>query len=145
MKAMENWQPDDLPRLLLRKWGKEEWFGNLLLNPLMRTPVIEKSDILVDHPSGMTLTEDQDMVQAFAANCTEETLTQCIGFRGLERGVQQFGVNTGDGAFKQHAVLMVIVANQITRPDPEARCLSDLLSDPSISWSTCDGEVNHAA
>ena len=75
MKAMENWQPDDLPRRLVRKRGKEEWFGNLLANPLMRTTVIEKGDILVDHPSGMTLTEDQEMVQAFAPNCTEETLT----------------------------------------------------------------------
>jgi hypothetical protein len=93
----------------------------------------------------MTLTEDQDMVQAFAPNCTEETLTQRIGFRGLERCMQQFGVNAGDGAFKQNPVLIVIVANQKTGPDPEARCLPDLLSDPSITRSTRDGEVNHSS
>ena len=75
MKTMENWQPDDLPRRLLRKWRKEERFGNLLVSPLMRTTVIEKGHILVDHPSGMPLTEDQAMVQASAPNCTEETLT----------------------------------------------------------------------
>jgi hypothetical protein len=75
MKSMENGQRDDLPGLLLRKLRKEKWFGNLLVNPLMRTTMIEKGDILADHPSGMTLTEDQEMVQAFAPNTTEETLT----------------------------------------------------------------------
>ncbi len=105
MKAIENGQPDDLPRLLLQRWGKRDGFGNLLVNPLMRTTVIEKGDILADHPSGMSFTEDQHMVQAFAPNTTEETLTQRIGFRGLERCVQQFDVNTSDSAFKQHSVL----------------------------------------
>ena len=58
MKAMENRQPDDVPRLLSRKWGQGYGFGNLLVNPLMRTTVIEKGDILMDHPSSMYLTED---------------------------------------------------------------------------------------
>jgi hypothetical protein len=78
MKAMENGQPDDLLRRPLRKRRDQQWFGNLLVNPLMRTTVIEKGDILADHPSGMNSTEDQEMVQAFAPHCTEETLTQRI-------------------------------------------------------------------
>jgi hypothetical protein len=72
MKAMENRQPDDLPRLLLETLRKEKWFGNLLVNPLMRTAMIEKGYILAYYSSGMTLTEDQDMVQAFAPNTTGE-------------------------------------------------------------------------
>jgi hypothetical protein len=31
-----------------------------------------------------------------------------------------------------------------TGSDPVARCLTNLLSEPTISWSTCDGEMNHA-
>ncbi len=67
----------------------------------MRPTVIEEGDIFVDHSSGMTLAEDQNMVQAFAANRTEAALTQRIGFRGLERRVQQFGMSASNGAFKQ--------------------------------------------
>ncbi len=85
------------------------------------------------------------MVQALAPHGAEETFTQRISFWGLERGVQQFGVNAGNGAFTQHPVLIVIVANQKTGPDPEARCLTDLLSHSSITRRTRDGEVNHAS
>lgn len=42
MEAMENRQPDDLVRLPLRKWWQGEGFGNLPVDPLMRTTVIEK-------------------------------------------------------------------------------------------------------
>jgi hypothetical protein len=73
---------------------------------------LEKTDILANHPSGMTHTEDEDMVQAFAPNTAEEPLTQRMGFRSLERGVQKFTMNTSDGAFKQQPVLIVIVAKQ---------------------------------
>src|SRR5262245_29192868 len=93
----------------------------------------------------MTLTEDQDMVQAFAPHGTEEALTQRIGFRGLEGCVQQFGVNTSDGAFKQNPILIVIVANQKTGRDPEARCFPDLLRNPSITRRTRNSEMNHAS
>ncbi len=52
----------------------------------MRTTVIEKGDILADHPSGMTLTEDQEMVQVFAANRADETLNTALAF-GAWKGV----------------------------------------------------------
>ncbi len=54
-------------------------------------------------------------------------------------------MNAGNGAFKQHPVLIIIVADQKTGPDPEARYLADLLSDPSITRRTGDGEMDHAS
>ncbi len=143
MKAMENGQPDDLPQLLLRKRGKDEWFRSPLINPLMRTTVIEKGDIFPDDAPSMPFAENQDVVQAFTANRAEETLTQRIGFRGLERRMQQFRVNAGDGAFKQHPVLVIVIANQETGTGAEGRRLADLLSYPSITGCACDGEVHH--
>lgn len=95
MKAMENWQPDRLPTLL--NWRKGQWFGNLLVNSLMRPAVIVEGDISPDDEPSMPFAEDQDVVQAFAANRAEETLTQRICFWGLERCVQQFRMNAGDG------------------------------------------------
>ena len=38
--------------------------------------MIEKGDVLADYPSGMAPIEDQDMVQAFAPNTAQKTLTQ---------------------------------------------------------------------
>ncbi len=107
--------------------------------------MIEEGDIFPDDVLSMPFAEDQDMVQAFAPDRTEEPLTQRIGFRRLEGGVEQFRVDAGNGAFKQHAIFVVIIANQEAGPAPETRCLTDLLSHPSITRSTRDGEVNHAS
>jgi hypothetical protein len=48
MQAMENGQPDDLPQRPLRKRREQQWYGNLLVNPLMRTTVMEQGNILAD-------------------------------------------------------------------------------------------------
>jgi hypothetical protein len=53
-------------------------FGNLLVNPLMRTAVIEKGDTLADHALSMTFTEDQEMVEEFTTYGTEEAFAQGI-------------------------------------------------------------------
>src|SRR5258708_13231407 len=90
MKAMQNRQTDNLPLFLIWKWRKDQRFGNVLVNSLIRPTVIEKGDVLVEHPPGMPLAEDHDMVQAFAPNRAAETFTHRIGFRGLKTRVQQF-------------------------------------------------------
>ena len=107
--------------------------------------MIEKGNILADHASGMALAEDYDVVQAFAANRTEEALTHGIGFRGLKRCLEQFSVNADDRTFKQQPVFVIVIANQEARTDTEGSCLTDLLSHPSITGGARHGEVNHSA
>ena len=68
MKPRQNRYPDDLPPLLIGQWRKAQRIGTLLVTALMRPTVIEKGDILVDHPPGLALTEDHNRVQALAAN-----------------------------------------------------------------------------
>ncbi len=127
MKPMQNRQRDDvaLPRLRWRSQG--ERVGNPLVSPLMGPAMIKEGDILVDHSPSMPVTEDQDMVQAFAPDRTEETLTQRIGLRRLKRGVEQFRVDAADGAFEQHAIFVVIVADQEARTDAGGCRLPDRL------------------
>ena len=84
------------------------------------------------------------MIQAFAANTAEKTLTHRIGFRRAVERVEQFSMNTGDGVFKQHPVLVIVVANQEARPDTEGRCLADLLRRPSIARGARDHDMDDA-
>jgi len=130
MKAMKNRDRYDLPVLLLEKWGKGRWVGNLLINTLMGTAVIEEFDALVDHPLTMALAEEQDTIQAFAPDAAEKALTQRIGTRSLAGCVEQVNVSTSNGPFKREAILVIIVTNQKAWTKPEGCRLAHLLSNP---------------
>src|SRR5262249_7392676 len=100
MKPVENSSPDDLPPRHFWWQRNGQWFGNLLVNPLMRAEVIEEADVIIDHPSRMSLAEDQNVVQTFTPKTAQETLTNRIGSRSLEGRVEQFNVSAGDSSFK---------------------------------------------
>ena len=99
----------------------------------MGAAAIEESNIFTDEPSGMAHAEDQDMVKAFTANRAEETFTQRIGFGSAVGRVEQFDVNASNRAFKQHAIFVIVIANQEAGTGTERRRLTDLLSHPSIT------------
>ena len=73
MKPMEYRKCNHLMSVGLWQWGNCQRDGNLLINALMGTAVIEESDILTTHTTEMTLVEDQDMIQTLAPNTAEKT------------------------------------------------------------------------
>jgi hypothetical protein len=75
METVEYRPCNHLMFLLFWQWSDGQPFGHLLVNPLMGTAVIEEGNVLVEDPPGMALAENQNMIQAFAANRTEEALT----------------------------------------------------------------------
>src|SRR5258708_33915947 len=109
----------------------------------MGSAVIEEFDVLVDDPPGMALIEDQHMIQAFAANGAEKPFAQRIGSRCLQRRVEQLNVSDSNGPLEQQPILVIIVANQKARTNPEGCRFAHLLSDPSIARDTCDGDMDN--
>ena len=86
----------------------------------MGTAAIEERDIFSDHSLGMMFTEDQNIVQAFAANRTTETFTHRIGTRSLEGRVKEFGVNPGYVVFKQGSSLSMGGLTVVFCADPKS-------------------------
>ena len=58
---------------------------NALVDPLVRSRVIEIGDILTDEPIQLSLAHDQHVIQAFASHTANEPLTDGIGFWSSHR------------------------------------------------------------
>jgi hypothetical protein len=90
------------------RWRDHQRFGNPLIDPLMGTTVIEEGDVLTHCSSGVTLTENQDVIQAFAPNIAEKALAKCIGSWRLEGRLEQLDVSPRDSPLKLHSVLVIM-------------------------------------
>ena len=58
---------------------------NLLLDALMWSCPIEVCYIPIDHALKLLLTEDQEVIEAFATNAAEKPLTDCVRSWSLNR------------------------------------------------------------
>ena len=83
MKAVEYGNccnaPDWLPLMVvLRYWDRDP-----LTDTLMGTSVVEVVNVGIDGAPKMTLTQDQNVIQALTADAAQETLAEGIGFWSL--------------------------------------------------------------
>jgi len=70
------------------------WIRNTLTNPLMRSRTIEIRDILADDTMEMSLTQNEDMIQAFASYTANEALADRIGLWCCNRCFELWGSKT---------------------------------------------------
>ena len=59
-----------------------------MTNPLMRPRAVEIRDILCDDTMEMPLTQDENMIQAFASHTADEPLADRISLGDFHRGLE---------------------------------------------------------
>lgn len=92
----------------------------------------------------MSLAQDDDMIEAFTANRTNEPLDVGILPRGVGRDRNFFDAALFDALAKHAAVDAVVVADQIFRRGIEWKRLHDLLRSPVCGRMGRDIEVEYA-
>ena len=93
----------------------------------------------------MTLAENEDVIQAFAPNTGEKSLTNRNGFWRLDGHVERSDVSARGSPLKLQPVFVIVVANQEAWPKPKAGRFTHLLSDPGRAWTTGDGHMHDPA
>src|SRR5687767_8928301 len=72
-----------------------DWRGDTLVQPLMRPGLIVKVDIFPRQPSQVPLTEDDEVIEAFATDTAQQPFADRIRLRRGYRGMEQPNARTG--------------------------------------------------
>ena len=104
-----------------------------LIDTLVWTRVVEIRDVFADDAVQVSLTQDQQMIQAFSSHASNKPLTDRIGFRRSHRSPEDFNLSILSYAGETLGVLAVVVSDQKAWSFVIGGSLSDLLGDPDIT------------
>ena len=91
-------------------------------------------DILADDAVEMPLTQDENMIQAFASHTPNEPLADRISLGCLHRGHEHVNLPVLGHSGEASSILLVIVSDQKAWTLGIGRGFPDLLCDPNITW-----------
>jgi hypothetical protein len=104
----------------------------MLGQTLMRTVQIEIVGIRFQHSPQLTFTENQQVIQTFAADTSEEPLAHGVRAWCGDRGFEDVDVGPGSRAVKGSSVLCIMIPNEVLWSGAKRGCLAQLLSHPGF-------------
>jgi hypothetical protein len=110
VQPTENWNTNDGAIGLWLVYSSQVRRISNTVDTVMGTRRIEVADIVAHQSSQMTLTENDDMIQTFASDTTDETFARRIGFRCAHGYFEN--LNMTNRAREMGAKLVIIVADQ---------------------------------
>ncbi len=127
---------------ILRRRNRSEPFRDLLRNPLMGSCLVEVDHIRIEHALELLLLKDQQMIQAFLTNTSQEAFTDGIGSGSVNGGFEQLDATGRRHASKARPEFAVIITNQIFRRLPIRGRFSELLGHPGIRRRSCHADMD---
>ena len=121
MEAAQNGQGDDFPVSTKCRCGAFGAFGNALADALMWPGPVEVRDVLLEDPPQMGFAQDQDMVEAFAANTPQQPLADGVRAWCLDRRAQHLDSAAHRDGIEVRTIFRIVVANQVLRRDAKER------------------------
>src|SRR5947209_14150842 len=86
---------------------------DLLLDPLMRSCLIEVGDIAIEHALELFLVKDEEMVQAFLSHTSQEAFTDSISLWGMNRRLKNLNCTCRRHTSKARPEFAVVIPYQI--------------------------------
>src|SRR5260370_27958054 len=93
-------------------------FRNLLMEPLMRSSMVEVCHILIEHALELPLVKDQDMIKAFLSHTPQEAFADRIGSWRMIRRFENLNRIRCRHASKARPKFAIVITNQILRRLP---------------------------
>lgn len=91
---------------------------------LVRSSVIEIMDVLLHDAKGLLFTEDDEVIQTFALETTQEAFADRIGFRRAIGSAENFNACSDRNSPERRPIFPIVVTDQETRTFPEGSCLA---------------------
>ena len=96
----------------------------------------------------LLLLKDQQMIEAFLTNTSQEPLTDGIGSRSVNRRFKQLDVTGPRHSAETGPILAVVITDQILRSLSIRGRFSQVLGYPGISWRSwrcVDSDMDHSS
>jgi hypothetical protein len=120
-------------------------FRNLLVNPLMRSCLVEVGDIAIEHALELPLMQDQQVVQAFLPNTPQKAFADGVGAFCMNRRFEDLDRARFRHTSKARPELAIVITNQILGGLPIRGGFPKLLGHPSIGRGACHADMDHLA
>jgi hypothetical protein len=109
------------------------WVWDALPYSLMRSRVVEISDIFANDPMKVAFIQDQHVIQAFPPHAANEPLTYGVRLGGSHRYPQHSYPTISCHTVETLPVLAIVVSYQKSRPFLIRRRFSHLLCYPEVT------------
>src|SRR6266567_4187007 len=96
---------------ILRRRNRSEPFRDLLRNPLMGSCLVEVDHIRIEHALELLLLKDQQMIQAFLTNTSQEAFTDGIGSGSVNGGFEQLDATSRRHSAETGSKLAVVITD----------------------------------
>src|SRR6266496_4787444 len=123
---------DHLVPCTMRGLGWSALSRNLLLDPLMRSCLVEVLHIGIEHPLQLLLLQDEQVIQAFFSDAPQEPFTDGIRSWGMNRRFEQLDAAGFRHPNKAGPKFAIVISNQILGHLPIGGGFSQLLCHPRI-------------
>jgi len=109
--------------------------GERLAAALVRARPVEVRDVLAAHAGQVALAEDEQVIQALAADAPQEALADGVGLRGAVRCAQDLDTARCRNPRECRPELAVVIADEVARALVKRGGLAQLLGDPgAVGW-----------
>ena len=129
----------------LRCWhGSSLLLGNLLLDTLVRSCLVEVVHIRVEHAVELLLLQDKQMIETLAPYTAQKPFTYGIGSWRVIRRFQDLNAASLGNPREGHAKLAIVITDEVLRTDTKSGSLSKLLCRPSICGKARHADVDYS-
>src|SRR2546421_6280016 len=126
---------------ILRRRNRSEPFRYLLRNPLMGSCLVEVDHIRIEHALELLLLKDQQMIQAFLTNTSQEAFTDGIGSGSVNGGFEQLDATGPCHTSETRPKFGIVITNQVLGCVP----IGGGFSSCCATQGSSDANVNHLA
>jgi hypothetical protein len=95
--------------------GRSRGVGKLLLDPLMRSCLVEGGHIGIEHKLKLLRLKDQQVIEAFSPHAPQKAFADGIGSWSLNRRLKNLDATCGRHTSKARSEFAIVVSNQILR------------------------------
>jgi hypothetical protein len=120
-------------------------FGNVLLDPLMRSGSIAGLDVGVEHPVELLLLQDEQLVEALPSHTPQKALADGIGSRGVIRRCEPLAATRQRNPREVHPERAIVITDEVCGSLSKCRGFSKLLCSPNVTETACDADMDHSA
>jgi hypothetical protein len=145
VKPTQDRNSNHLVSSLMRGMRRSARFRNLLLNPLMRSGLIEVRHIPMKYTLKLFLVKEQQVVKTFLSYAPHEALTDCIGSRSAIGCFENLYGARCSHPSEARPKFAIVITNEVLRCLPIGSGFPKLLRHPSVGRGSGNADMNHSA
>jgi len=145
VQSRQNWNSNRLGSCLRSGTRCSRGVGDPLLDPLMRSCLVEVDHIAIEHVLELPLMQNQQVIEAFLPHTPQESLTDGIGSRRVIGSFENLDATCPRHTSKARPKFAIVITNQVLWCLPIRGRFSELLGYPGLGRRACHADMDDLA